>query len=144
VMKPIPPKNAGFLPESTDWIGRFRPAANKTNDWLIDREAQAAMSTYTGVPADAQDPMAQESMGPIYDRTQEHLGITDSMIIRTRRKLVDAAKTLRDNGTVPPGVENPQLYRMRAGGALVPAGVNGLEMTQDVIYAKAEALVALQ
>jgi len=102
------------------------------------------MGTYSGIPSDGQDPMAQESMGRVYDRTQEHLGITDSMIIRTRRKLIDAAKALHDNGTVPPGVENPAFYRMRAGGALVPEGVNGLEMTRDVIYAKAEALVALQ
>jgi hypothetical protein len=135
VMKPIPPKNAGFLPESSDWIGRFRPAANRTNDWLIDRNAQAAMSTYTGVPADAQDPMAQESMGPIYDRTQEHLGSTDSMIIRSRRRLISIAKALREEGTVPPGVDEPQYYRLRSGGAILPksAASYGLEALHDAM-----------
>jgi len=140
----LPPPLAGVLPNTSEWNGRFRPAANLHNDWLIDRTEQATMGTYSGIPSDGQDPMAQESMGPVYDRTQEHLGITDSVIIRTRRRLIDAAKALHDNGTVPPGVENPAFYRMRAGGALVPEGVNGLEMTRDVIYAKAEALVALQ
>ena len=87
--------------------------------------------------------MAQESMGAIYDRTQEHLGTTDAMIIRTRRRLIDAAKAHAINGTVPPGVDAPHLYRMRAGGAIVPKGVNGIEATQDVIFARPEALVAL-
>ena len=137
------PTLAGVLPNTTDWNGRYRPASNSTNDWLIDRTEQATMGTYSGIPSDGQDPMAQESMGPIYDRTQEHLGITDSMIIKTRRRLIDAAKALRAHGTVPPGVEHPELYRMRAGGALLPNGVNGLEVTKDVINARAEAIAAL-
>ena len=33
-----------------------------------------------------------ESMGTIYDRTHEHLGTTDALIIRTRRKLIKVAK----------------------------------------------------
>ena len=66
------------------------------------------------------------------------------MSLRRVRMIMESVKALHDNGTVPPGVENPAFYRMRAGGALVPEGVNGLEMTRDVIYAKAEALVALQ
>jgi phthalate 4,5-dioxygenase oxygenase subunit len=142
-MKPMEPLNAGTLPQTSDWNGRFRPAANVQNDWLIDRNVQKTMSTYSGIPSDAQDPMAQESMGLIYDRTQEHLGITDSMIIRTRRRLIDAAKAFRATGEVPPGVDQPSLYRMRAGGALLPNGVNGLEATKDVIYAQAEAIAAL-
>ena len=32
---------------------------------------------------------------------------------------------------------------MRSGGALLPKGVNGLEATKDVIFARPEALVAL-
>ena len=29
-----------FLPDTTDWLGKFRLAQNKDNDYLIDREAQ--------------------------------------------------------------------------------------------------------
>ena len=28
------------LPNTTDWFGRWRPVANQSNDYLIDREAQ--------------------------------------------------------------------------------------------------------
>jgi nitrite reductase/ring-hydroxylating ferredoxin subunit len=127
-----PPVIAGFRPETSDWNGRFRRKANIENDFLIDREQQRTMGTFSGVPSDAQDPMAQESMGPIYERTQEHLGMTDSMIIRTRRRLITAARALREEGTIPPGVDNPELYRLRSGGALLPKGVDGLAATHEL------------
>ena len=64
------------------------------------------------------------------------------MVIRTRRKLLDGVRALRDTGTTPAGVDKPELYRMRAGGALLPLGANGLELTADVIHARAEAIAA--
>jgi phthalate 4,5-dioxygenase len=131
-----PPVIAGLQAHTSDWNGRFRPAANSRNDFMIDREAQRTMTTYSGVPSDAQDPMVQESMGSIYDRSQEHLATTDSMIIRTRRRLLSAARALRDQGTTPPGVDEPALYRLRSGGAILPKGVNGLEVLRDVIRAR--------
>jgi nitrite reductase/ring-hydroxylating ferredoxin subunit len=130
-----------FEPQSSDWLGRFRPIVNIRNDYMIDRELQKTITrsasepisgTYTGIPSPGQDPMAQETMGPIYDRTQERLGTSDNMIIRARRKLIGAAKELRDRGTIPVGVDNPGLYRMRAGGALLPRGVNGLQVLHPV------------
>jgi len=84
--------------------------------------------------------MAQESMGPLYDRTQEHLGTTDAMIIKTRRKLINAAKDLQEQGVTPPGVEKPELYRMRSGGALVPKNVNGFEFLRDVHFGRAQTV----
>jgi nitrite reductase/ring-hydroxylating ferredoxin subunit len=131
-----------FQAETSDWLGKFRALANRDNDYLIDRELQALGGdwTYTGIPAPAQDPMAQESMGPVYDRTEEHLATTDAMIIRTRRKLINAAKDLAASGQVPPGVDEPQLYRMRSGGALLPAGANGLEILADVHFCRAESI----
>ena len=45
--------------------GTFRPLANKDNDYLIDRAAQKAGKTYSGVWGIAmQDASLQESMGP--------------------------------------------------------------------------------
>jgi phenylpropionate dioxygenase-like ring-hydroxylating dioxygenase large terminal subunit len=73
------------------------------NDYQIDREVQRA-STFSGV-ADfvSQDLMVTESMGPVYDRTQEHLGSTDKAISRMRHILITAAKRLAD-GQEPPAV----------------------------------------
>jgi hypothetical protein len=62
------------------------------------------------------------------------------MIIQTRRKLINAAKAYRDSGTLPPGVENPALFRMRSGGALLPKGVNGLELLRDVHFMRSEGV----
>jgi hypothetical protein len=71
------------------------------NDYQIDREVQRT-STFSGV-ADfvSQDFMVTESMGPIYDRTQEQLGSTDKAISRMRHILITAAKDLAE-GKPPP------------------------------------------
>ena len=58
-------------------------------------------------------------MGPITDHTFEHLAPSDQMITRTRRRLLMAARALRDNGVLPPGVENAEVYRGARSGYLV-------------------------
>jgi hypothetical protein len=85
----------------------------------------------------------QESMGPIYDRTHEHLGTTDQMVIRARRMLIGAAKAFRETQVPPPGVDKPELYRMRSGGALVPKGVSGLEATKDLLFGRSLDVAAV-
>jgi phenylpropionate dioxygenase-like ring-hydroxylating dioxygenase large terminal subunit len=122
----------GFLPDTTDWLGRFRLVQNKDNDYLIDREAQRTKS-YTGIAGiHQQDQAITESMGPIYDRTQEHLGSSDAMVIRTRRRAISAARALRDDGVVPPGVDDPTVYRHRSGGVILGRDANWLEATKDL------------
>ena len=73
-----------------------------------------------------------ESMGPIYDRSNEHLGTTDALIIRTRRRMIAAAKALHEQGITPPGVDNPEVYRQRSGGVILPRGIDCWEGTQDL------------
>jgi len=120
------------LPNTTDWYGRFRCVANASNDYLVDRKMQQTTS-YTGIGSIfLQDQAVTESMGPIYDRTQERLGTSDMMVIRTRKRLIDAAKALRDAGQVPPGVDNPGVYAVRSGGAVLPRGVDWIEATKDL------------
>ncbi len=52
-------------------------------------------------------------MGPIVDRSEEHLGSTDRAIIAMRRLLLEAARTVEAGGA-PKGVD-PSSYRaMRA------------------------------
>jgi phthalate 4,5-dioxygenase len=86
--------------------GTYRPVANKDNDYLMDRAAQKAGKTYSGVEGFAiQDASLQESMGPIIDRTKENLVSTDNGIIMARHRLLRAAKALADKGVVPPGIE---------------------------------------
>ncbi|HXZ64224.1 MAG TPA: hypothetical protein VEH05_05780, partial [Streptosporangiaceae bacterium] len=68
-------------------------------------------STFSGV-ADfvSQDLMVTESMGPVYDRTQEKLGTTDLAITRMRHILIRAARGLAD-GKQPPAVGGHLHYR---------------------------------
>jgi phthalate 4,5-dioxygenase oxygenase subunit len=128
-----------FMSDTTDWLGKFRLVANKANDYLIDREAQRTES-FTGIPGiHQQDQAVTESMGPICDRTQEHLGTSDAMVIRTRRRVINAAKGLRDHGTVPPGVEDPTVYRQRSGGVFLPRSADWLEATKELRRAFVEA-----
>jgi len=128
-----------FLPDSSDWTGKFRLAQNKDNDYLIDRDAQRTTS-YTGIAGiHQQDQAVTESMGPIYDRTQEHLGSSDAMVIRTRRRVINAARALRDNATTPPGVDDPAVYRYRSGGVILPRDAEWLEATKGLRRAFAQA-----
>jgi len=120
------------LPNTSDWHGRFRCVANACNDYLIDRKAQQTVS-YTGIGSIfLQDQAVTESMGPIYDRTNERLGSSDAMVIRTRKRLIDAAKALRDTGKVPPGVDDPSVYAVRSGGVVLPRDADWIEATREL------------
>ena len=61
-----------------------------------------------------------ESMGRIYDRSREHLGTTDALIIRTRRKLIAAARALAEQGVALPGVNNRSSTASAPGGVILP------------------------
>ncbi|HEX5139814.1 MAG TPA: Rieske 2Fe-2S domain-containing protein, partial [Dehalococcoidia bacterium] len=122
-----------YLPNTTDWLGRWRLEANGTNDYLIDRELQKSGESYSGIRGiRQQDAAVTGSMGPIYQRHQEHLGTTDALIIRTRRRMIAAAKALRDEGIIPPGVDNPEIYRQRSGGVILPRSADWWEATEDL------------
>jgi len=70
--------NPMFLPNTTDWLGRWRLAANESNDWRIDRDAQRNNAIYSGIDnIHLQDQAITESMDPITDRGFEHLGPSD-------------------------------------------------------------------
>jgi phthalate 4,5-dioxygenase len=121
------------------WHGRWRLANNVDNDYGLDRAAQRAgkdsgvTGNYTGIDGiHLQDQAITESMGAIYKRDQEHLGTSDAMVIKTRRRLLGAAKALRDEGTVPPGADDPTAYRVRSGGTILPRDVDWLEATAEL------------
>jgi hypothetical protein len=97
--------------------------ANAENDYLIDRDAQRNDLIYTGIShIHMQDQAITESMGDIVDHSFEHLAPSDQMITRTRRRLLMAARALRENGAVPPGVDDPGIYmQARSGEAVLAA-----------------------
>lgn len=67
---------------------------NLSNHFLQDRAAMKA-GDFTGIEGiPAQDMAMWESMGPIADRSEDHLGSSDVAIIQFRRQMVAAAKAV--------------------------------------------------
>ncbi len=50
-------------------------------------------------------------MGAITQHDFEHLAPSDQMVTRTRRRLLLAARALRESGVMPPGVEDADVFR---------------------------------
>jgi phthalate 4,5-dioxygenase len=99
--------------------GTYTPVANRRNDYLVDRAAQKANKTFSGVfDVGVQDAAIQESMGAVQDRAREHLVSSDNGIIMTRRRLVEAADAVA-SGAAPPGLD-PAMQGARAMSMLAP------------------------
>ena len=118
-----------------------RAVRNKGNDYLIDRALQAGGDSYTGIQGlGVQDCGIQESMGPIADRTIEHLGVSDTAIIRIRQVLL---QTLRDHaaGRELPGMD-PASYQVRSSRFTVPKALSFAEAMES--YVRLDAPVAAE
>jgi hypothetical protein len=90
----------------------FRSKANRSNDYLLDRQVQRT-ETYSGIDGiNAQDRALQESMGRIVDRSKEHLGPADKAIIQARKLLRQAVKTVEAGGS--PDGTGTSYYPLRA------------------------------
>ncbi len=125
-----------FLPQTSDGLGRWRPKANWSNDYLQDRAIQRT-ETFSGIATvPLQDQAVTEPMGRVADRTQEHLGTADAMIIRMRRLLLAAVKELRDHGVEPPGVDTPDWFRIRSVAATIPVDAVWTEALGDWMEAR--------
>ncbi|MEX0603544.1 MAG: aromatic ring-hydroxylating dioxygenase subunit alpha [Marinobacter sp.] len=115
--------------------GTYIPKANKTNDYLVDRQAQKEGRYYSGVEGIAiQDSSLQESMGPIVDRTKENLVSTDNGVIMARQMLKKAVTALRDKGVTPPGVD-PAHHRTRSVSVVLPPDQAFAEVCEEDLKA---------
>ena len=130
------PLRVPMQPNTTDWFGRLRPEQEGSNDFRIDRATQRKNSGgtgFTGISGIAmQDAAMTGGMGPIYDRSQEHLGTTDGMVIRVRRRLIAAVTAHMRHGVTPPGVDDPTAYRVRSGGVFLPPDADWVEATREL------------
>jgi phthalate 4,5-dioxygenase oxygenase subunit len=100
-----------------NWVKR----ANESNGYLQDR-ARMKAGDWTGIEGFSNQDMAcQESMGPIVDRTHEHLGTSDIAIIRMRRRMLDAVRRF-ERGEPPLGqAEEIDWSRVRSEQCIMPA-----------------------
>ena len=119
-------------PNGTDWFGRWRAADRAPLDWGLDRTAQRSGAHYSGIGnVTMQDQAVTESMGPIVDHGLEHLGPSDRMITRTRRRLLNAARAWCNSGQAPPGVDDPALFFGARAGSFLHDPAAGLAAAYD-------------
>jgi nitrite reductase/ring-hydroxylating ferredoxin subunit len=105
----------------------YKPRRNKENDYGFDPREQATQ-TYTGMGDDinVHDQWAVESMGPIQNRTREHLGSSDKGIVQYRRMLKREIETAASGGR-PMMFLDPASARAIRG----PASMDGIGPSND-------------
>ena len=104
-------------------LPNYLPKSGRHNHWGFDAQDQLKR-TYLGMGEDdinIHDQWAVESMGAIANRTREHLGTTDKVIIANRRMLVQAIEAVQAGHTAP-GLANAALAAAMTG----PDTVDGI------------------
>jgi phenylpropionate dioxygenase-like ring-hydroxylating dioxygenase large terminal subunit len=110
----------------------LRPLQSRVNDYLIDRQLQRTTS-YTGIEnGSIQDRAIQETMGPIYDRTQEHLGSADAAIIMMRRLLIKLSQQLEE-GVEPYAAQHGEIMTLRSAGLMTSKDVSFVEASEPLV-----------
>jgi hypothetical protein len=142
------PEHGGLGPMRRDMTGQpfadWWPEARPENDFMLDRETQRTKS-FTGIPTiRIQDGTIFWSMGPIMDRTKEHLGTADAAVIRARRRFLKMAKDLRERGSVPAGIDNPEIWRARSAQTWLEAETNWKETLADWHAARSDVLPSIR
>ncbi len=107
----------------------YRRIRRPDNHYLQDREKQRRQ-TFTGIENFLNhDSCATETMGPLFDRSREHLGVSDKAVITVRRRLIDAVQAFQrgEEPPMPAAGEETVLRHIDTIAELVPAGVHWRE-----------------
>jgi len=115
--------------------GTLIAKANRSNDYLIDREKQKSGKSFTGIPnVPAQDQAVTEGQGdgPIADRTKERLGTSDTAIIIARQVALHAIRDVQE-GRNPPGVDAEAIRGLTAVSIVLPANVPFVEGARPLL-----------
>jgi hypothetical protein len=87
-----------------------------------------------GIPGfGVQDQAIQESQGAIVDRTRERLGSSDTAIIQVRKRLMTAARALRERGAPAPGADRPASFLVRSASVVLSPGANWVEAARPLV-----------
>jgi hypothetical protein len=111
-----------YAPSSHEPYGFICPTANRSNDYLLDWEVHK--NRRLGVPG-----------VNLQDICIENLCSGDATIVKARRILLRSAREFRDRGTVPAGVHDPKIYRVRGANVLVPNNIPWVEGVQKEVTA---------
>jgi phthalate 4,5-dioxygenase len=106
----------------------YIPRAGRHNRWGFDPEDQRSR-TFLGMGEEdinIHDQWAVESMGAMADRTREHLGTTDKVIIANRRLLLQAIDSVQAGGAAP-GLGDPMAIAHLG----IPQTIDGIAPADD-------------
>jgi phthalate 4,5-dioxygenase len=116
----------------------FRKLRNADNAYQQDR-AKMKAGDFTGIEGiPTQDMAMWESMGPIADRSEDHLGASDLAVLQFRRQMVTAAKAFQKGGPAIGAVEpRARQIELASFEGMLPKGADWRALTTRL--AKAEA-----
>ena len=124
-----------YAPETPEPYGDVRTAANRDNDYFMDWDAHRT-KMFCGIPGfGVQDQAIQESQGPLVDRSQERLGTSDTAIIQVRRRLMTAARALRERGEPAPG-RDPRSFCVRSASLTLRAGEDWVAAARPLVLVR--------
>jgi hypothetical protein len=125
-----------YAPATAEPYGDVRTAASRDNDYFMDWDVHATRM-YCGIPGfGVQDQAVQESQGAVVDRSVERLGTSDTAIIHVRRRLMAAARALRDHGTPAPGLAAPGSFCVRSASVVLPPEVPWIDAVRPLVVAR--------
>jgi phenylpropionate dioxygenase-like ring-hydroxylating dioxygenase large terminal subunit len=128
-----------YAPATSEPYGDVRTAASRANDYHMDWDLHRTRM-FCGIPGfGVQDQAIQESQGPVVDRSREHLGSSDTAIIHVRRRLMQAARALRERNAEPPG-RDPAAFRVRTASVTLAPGADWIEAARPLLAAPGGSL----
>jgi phthalate 4,5-dioxygenase oxygenase subunit len=115
-----------------DYWTKFNPETGFEFDYQSQVE-----TWFSGLPGLwVQDAACQTGIRPIFDRTTEHLGASDVGIAMTRRMLLEAATAFRDRGIKPAGVDDPDVFMVRAVSLTLPENASWADSGREHMRAR--------
>jgi phenylpropionate dioxygenase-like ring-hydroxylating dioxygenase large terminal subunit len=131
------PSQSAYAPRPpTVPYARYWTQFNPDNAFQFNYDAQTR-TWFSGLPGLwVQDAACQSGVAPIYDRSKEHLGISDTGVAMTRRLLLERVRNLSTRQERPPRIDDPDLQMVRAVSLTVPAGESWNESGQELMRAR--------
>jgi len=138
--QPIVEEELSTIRTETD--AGYKKVRNLGNHYLQDRQAQRTES-FSGIEGFlAQDSCVTETMGPICDRTKEHLGTGDICVIGIRRFLIKAVQSLQKGKEPPCLITDPERVFRRpvSTGRILPRHASWREVLEESEEKRAAAV----
>jgi len=122
------------VPFSKYWT-KFNP----DNAFMFNYESQE-QTWFSGLPGLwVQDAACQSGVTPVYDRSQEHLGVSDTGVAMTRRMLLDTLRNLLSQGIEPVSASKPETFMVRAVSLTLPVEESWQEQGREFMTARIDA-----